>query len=1659
MQKDTKQSEAVLQCAQLGGSNARRDSTCQGNGPEIAPNDPDRGATASTIGTKLIVVPLSGTVTIQNATVTGKRHETGYQYETSGDDLTDLAARSAANSGKKGAPGLRDPTTPMMTKEEVRRLMNLIACSSSEDESEADSGSTEEEQSTSSEWEGVDGESTSASHDGLEMLTVDLPGPVVSTPEILPRTPQGFIKVRKHTPLPAGHAMKIQCEVTGGWAGKTPAYFGPTISLGDGIEVLDALVLPDEESQIVTIAIANSTTEDWQVEAGTLLGKLETIDEFPESEGNIHGSSRHKIWNVATESLGRISKGRDQGASGVNPTKVRANLIVDDNSGLSRKELGPSTYYRKTILDQRNNLVEWERSQPTAQGKQTVYQVYDAAGRQVTPKTGSPADQVMLPEGEEYGTRWDTHLLVEPPPGITKPERDSAIPKPVLNVGTTALLDSKDIRERLPDHLQCMLPPSGVLNRSQLSELVETVGRYANVFVGPDGNMGFTDRVRHHIETGGEPYRAHPRAKSQKEKRFISEEVAKLLKAGKIQPSKSPWAAPVVLVRKKDGTLQFCIDFRRLNNCTKKDAYPLPRIDECLGCLNGSQFFSTMDFASGYWQVALNPDDREKTGFLTHQGLFEWIVIPVGLCNASTTCARLMEQCLSDIVWNKCLVHLGNIITYGKSFRQAMDNLKAVLGRLRASSLKLKPKKCEFFQTKVEYGGHEVSREGIRPSPSKVVTLHDWKMPGDRAELRSLLGFCSYYRKFIDDFSGIAFPLVRLVRSDVTFGMSEKCKQAVEKLKSILTGLPLLHYVDESLPYYLDTDASKYAIGACLSQVVEVGRDDQGEPILEERPLAFASKTLNKTRRNYCTTKRELYAIIYFMRYWRGQTAGAHVNIRTDHGSLRWLLNFGRNAEGGNGMYHKWVTEMATYLPYQITYREGRKHRNAIGTSHVVKKHGTSYGKPRTKCPYAACSQCAREKYLNDKAKGSESEDSDKDGESDDDRDMKPDPHDYMVWDLALTRRQAAAAAHGKHEEKPCVLERQNMDPPRQSSRLQERRIRMKQKSSEMMNPDKPVVCGKSKSKPFKARLKEKSSLNRKKKVKQKAKKIQVKKGQPLTEPTGGLIKRMAAEETAPKLRVRDGGVTDHPEWPTPDDPGPEMENASGCKDPATDRQISPDAGEEVLIDPHQPSAKSLEEDWSVEDWTREQAEDVVLGRLKGLMHQYGAQKPPKPILKAELASVRYLSRHWDMLGTDAQGILCRQVTLAKGARVSFQQRLVPAKWQATLFTRIHRHECMHMGYDRVYAMVFARWYWYNMSQDILDWVRACRACQQAKRGPGGSKMPTKQEFLGGPMLRMGMDLQGPFPTSQGGNRYILVIQDYFSKWIEMFAIPDKTAKTVADILVREVFTRYGVCKKLHSDQGKEFDAALTHEVCLLWNVKKTRTSPFAPWSNGLVERSNRSIKEMLRLACNVTFRTDWDERLHFIRMTLNTSTHSTTGVSPYELWFARCDKARLPVDLLTGTPSLQEYMGCASEYLVKQKLTCQQTCEWARQHTRQKAAIQAAGNARHGLKIRQYKIGDMVWRICPPNERDKTNHTIWLGPYQVWGVDDTSHIVQLDVPAPGRQAGTVRKWIHVSNVKPVRYSKQGQVMVVIPPAENWTGLDQEFSDLASSVQDARNRC
>ena len=373
-----------------------------------------------------------------------------------------------------------------------------------------------------------------------------------------------------------------------------------------------------------------------------------------------------------------------------------------------------------------------------------------------------------------------------------------------------------------------------------------------------------------------------------------------------------------MLVSKKDGSQRLCVDYRQLNAVTVKDAFPLPRVDDSLAALSGSRWFSTLDLASGYWQVAMDANTQEKAAFVIPSGLYEWSVMPFGLCNAPSTFARLIELVLKGLHWKICLTYLDDVIVMGRTFEEELERLEQVFERLACAGLKLKPKKCFLFQKRVSYLGHVVTEEGITADPGKVEQVRTWPIPENSTEVKSFLGLASYYRRFIPNFAAVAQPLHKLTEAKTEFVWTGQCQLAFDSLKGLLTSGRVLAYPTREGKFVLDTDASDYGIVAVLSQLQDG----------VEKPIAFASRTLSKSERNYCVTRRELLAIVEFMKQHRHYLQGARFCVRTDHAPLRSVIR----AKDPEGQLARWIEFLSTF-DFEIQYRSGQQHQNADALS------------------------------------------------------------------------------------------------------------------------------------------------------------------------------------------------------------------------------------------------------------------------------------------------------------------------------------------------------------------------------------------------------------------------------------------------------------------------------------------------------------------------------------------------------------------------------------------------------------------------------------------------------------------------------------------------------------------------------------------------------
>src|SRR5215471_5792617 len=313
----------------------------------------------------------------------------------------------------------------------------------------------------------------------------------------------------------------------------------------------------------------------------------------------------------------------------------------------------------------------------------------------------------------------------------------------------------------------------------------------------------------------------------------------------------------------------------------KKDNYPLPRIDEILDSLKGAQWFSTLDLASGYWQIKVKKEHQEKTAFITKYGIYEFKVMPFGLCNAPATFQRTMDKVLGDIKDKFVMVYLDDVIIYSNTFEEHLKYVEEVLKRIRIAGLRLKAEKCKFAAQELQFLGHIVGKEGVNPDPEKVDKIVNYPVPKNIRELRGVLGLFSYYRRFIKDFAKKAEPLYSLLKKDIEYKWTSEQQKVFEELKEKITTAPVVKYPNFDQPFLLYTDALITGLGAVLAQQVD-GR---------EHVIAYASRTLTLAERNYGITELECLAIIWAVKYFRQYICGVKFTIITDHAALKWLLN------------------------------------------------------------------------------------------------------------------------------------------------------------------------------------------------------------------------------------------------------------------------------------------------------------------------------------------------------------------------------------------------------------------------------------------------------------------------------------------------------------------------------------------------------------------------------------------------------------------------------------------------------------------------------------------------------------------------------------------------------------------------------------------------
>ena len=477
------------------------------------------------------------------------------------------------------------------------------------------------------------------------------------------------------------------------------------------------------------------------------------------------------------------------------------------------------------------------------------------------------------------------------------------------------------------------------LSGDQEVQIKDVLNKWSHVFSKSPTDLGKTDTVKHTIHLTDDnpfkdPYRRIPPSLYEEVRLHLKE----MLEAGAIRESQSPFSSNVVLVRKKDGSLRFCIDFRKLNNRTIKDAYMLPRIDDTIDALIGTKFFSKLDLRSGYWQVEIEEEDKYKTAFsVGNLGFYECNRMAFGLTNAPATFQRLMERTMGELNLRECLIFLDDILIFSQNFEDHLERLEAVFSRLEEHGLKLKASKCEFCKPSVKYLGHVVGENGVQTDPDKLEALASWPKPTNVKELRAFLGFTGYYRRFVKDYARIVKPLNDLLVGHCTNKTSnQKTKKKKKKvsvpwqwgdaqrlafnsIKDVLMSPPVLAYADFSKPFILHTDASTEGLGAVLYQ------EQDGQ----ERVIAYASRGLRASEKHYPAHKLEFLCLKWAVTdKFHDYLYGIQFTVFTDNNPLTYVLSTAKL----DATSHRWLASLGSFN-FKIVYKSGKSNGDADGLS------------------------------------------------------------------------------------------------------------------------------------------------------------------------------------------------------------------------------------------------------------------------------------------------------------------------------------------------------------------------------------------------------------------------------------------------------------------------------------------------------------------------------------------------------------------------------------------------------------------------------------------------------------------------------------------------------------------------------------------------------
>jgi transposase InsO family protein len=1064
------------------------------------------------------------------------------------------------------------------------------------------------------------------------------------------------------------------------------------------------------------------------------------------------------------------------------------------------------------------------------------------------------------------------------------------------------------------------------LNAEEMTALYELCCTFSDIFHLPTDRLTSTNILQHEIPTTSSvPIHTKSYRFPEVHKQEVQSQISKMLDDGIIKPSTSPWSSPIWIVPKKiDASGQrkwrIVIDYRRLNDITIGDSYPIPNIAEILDQLGKSKYFSTLDLASGFHQIKMAEQDAPKTAFSVPQGHFEFTRMPFGLKNAPSTFQRLMNSALSGLQGIQCFVYLDDIVTYSFDLESHIKNLSNIFDRLRHFNLKLQPDKCEFLRKEVSYLGHIITDDGVRPNPEKIKAVQEFPQPQCPKDIKSFLGLVSYYRRFIKDISKISKPLTNLLKKDTLFKWENEQQLAFERLKACLTSAPLLSYPDFSIPFVLTCDASNYAISAILSQ----------GPVGSDKPIAFASRTLTKAECNYSTTEKECVAILFGTKTFRPYLYGRHFKIITDHRPLKWLFN---HKDPGSKLV-RWRLKLEEF-DYEVEYKKGKINSNADALS----RYPVNPVLPPIDLPDDDQTSGAAPSGVNP-----QSENNGNQNQLTSDDDFSP----LTLEDLDIRLPSSPLDIDSNDLPSIDLLDNDDVPPEVQDTENMMPDIPNLQNDSPIpsTSPSEPLTQTNHNSNQdyndfLKAFLNRTETFNTQ-----------------ITEFNESLLKTKSKTILIPVSIDFD-------------DSNPYLQDLLSNLGDTSDLQNSErelhsfkklEANEKVyyflFIKVYHFDNCSYPEIFK----TLKAARDDII--LTGEINEIAIHDFKNPFQQHSYIKIygmlMYLFNNTNISVNIYHNILIYPA-LSEINKILKENHDIPIAG--------------HLGNNRMYNRIKERYYWKNMRSDVENYIKKCPPCQRNKALRKTNRAPMQITSTSTAAFeRVSLDIVGPLPESgQAKLKYILTLQDDLTKYSVSYPTRSVTAEETSECLLHFI-SLFGIPKTILTDQGTNFTAELFKQTCSFLKIKQLWSSPYHPQTQGALERSHSTLKEYLKSYVSEN-QDDWPKYVYTAMLAYNTAIHTTTNYSPYELVFGH--KPHIPNSVYESALDatypdyvkmlqhrLQHSRNKAIENIMKSK---ESSKNYYDSRTRPV----------------KYKVGDFVWLKNHLRLR-RALAPIWKGPYKV---------------------------------------------------------------------------